>query len=104
MKKTFSVEQKSKSDNFDSYLIFLHYILVLLPRIMEIKSPDPKSKQDQTAKKLRCSTSTLQRYRLDINMLSIYRIPSSSHKGDQRLQIRIALMTDIESITSKDVK
>ena len=58
MNKTFSVEQLAKSDNLDFNLIFRHYKLILIARLMEIKSPNPKLRQGQTAKELGCSTST----------------------------------------------
>ena len=41
---------------------------------MEKKSVNQKLRQDQIAKFLGCSSSTLQRYRNDINMLSPYRV------------------------------
>ena len=52
---------------------------------MENKSIKPKLSQDQTAKQLGCSSSTLQRYRQDTNMLSPYRISSNSYKGRQTI-------------------
>ena len=42
------------------------------------------------------SSSTLQRYRIDMNMLSPYRIPSKSNKENKKIEI--------VSITSKDLK
>ena len=52
---------------------------------MKNKSINPKFSQDQTAKQLGCSSSTLQRYRQDTNMLSPYRISSNSYKGRQTI-------------------
>ena len=69
MKNTFSLEQISKTGNFDSNLILHQYDLDLMASFMEIKSITRKSKQDQTKKEIRCSSSTLQRYRKDINMV-----------------------------------
>ena len=54
-----------------------------MARFMEIKFVNPKLKQNQVAKKLDCSSSTLQRYRNDINMVSPYRIPPKRHKRRQ---------------------
>ena len=51
---------------------------------MEKKPVNPRLRQDQIAKELVCSSSTLQRYRLVTNMLSPYRIPPNSHKRRQR--------------------
>ena len=48
---------------------------------MRIKYEYPKLKQSEIANKLSYSTSTLQRYRNDINMLSLYRIkPNNTNK------------------------
>ena len=52
---------------------------------MESKSVNPKLGQDQIAKELGCPSSTSQRYRHDINMLSPYRIPLNRHKRRQKI-------------------
>ena len=54
---------------------------------MAITLFNPKLGQDQLAKELGCSSSTLQRYRHDIFMLSPYRILSNSHKRRQKISI-----------------
>ena len=41
-------------------------------------------RQDQIAKELGCSSSTFQRYRQDINMLSPYGIPLNTDKRKQK--------------------
>ena len=69
MNDTFSTK-KSKTDNLDANLISRECKLDLLARFMEIKSVDPRLSQDQIAKELGCSSSTLQRYKNDINKLS----------------------------------
>ena len=52
---------------------------------MEIKPVNTKLKQNQLAKELGCSSSTLQRYRNDVNMLSPHRISTNSHKRKQKI-------------------
>ena len=52
---------------------------------MDIKSISPRTKQNQIAKHLRYSNSTLQGYRHDKNMLSPHRIPTNSHKRKQKI-------------------
>ena len=52
---------------------------------MEIKSVYPKLRQDQIAKELGCSSSTLKRYRNNINMPSPDRIPPNSNKRRQKI-------------------
>ena len=47
---------------------------------MRIKYENPKLKQSEKAKQLSCSSSTLQRFRNDINMLSPYRIQLNNTK------------------------
>ena len=83
MNNTFSLEQISKTGNLDSNMILRQYTLDSMARFMEIKSVNPKLRQDQKAKELRCSISTLQRQ--DINILSPYRIPSNTHKRRQMI-------------------
>ena len=53
---------------------------------MEFKSINPKLKQPVTARKLKISSFTLQRYRRERNFLSPCRIPTSSntHTGKQK--------------------
>ena len=52
---------------------------------MEIKCLNPKLRQDQIAKELGCSRSTLQRNQQDKIMLSLHKIPSNSHKIKQNI-------------------
>ena len=85
MNNTFSLEQIYKTGNLDSNLILRQYKLDLMARFTEIKSVNPKLKQNQMAKELGCPSSTLQRYRNDIKMLSLYRIPPDSQKGRQEI-------------------
>ena len=74
-----------------------------MARFMEIKFFNPRLKQDQTAKELGCSSSTLQRYRQDINTLSPYRIPPINNKRKKKITNR---EHDLErpQMTSNDLK
>ena len=54
---------------------------------MEIKSINPKLERDEIAKKLRCRSSTLERYRHDINMLHLIESHQIVTKDDQRPQV-----------------
>ena len=67
------MEQISQTENLDSSLILVQHKLELMARFMEIKSINPKLKQSGIPKEIRCSTSTLQRYRHDIKMQSHYK-------------------------------
>ena len=62
---------------------------------MEIKSVNPRLRQDQTSKELSCSSSYLQRCRQDIIMLSPYGIP---------LDIQEKKSFQTVNMTSKDLK
>ena len=54
MNNTFSLEQRSKTSNFDSKLILRQNKLEFLARFMEIKSVNTKLKQGAIAKELGC--------------------------------------------------
>ena len=56
MNNTFPSEQISKRGNFDSNLILRQYKLYLMAKFMEIKSVNPKLRQDQIPKELGCSS------------------------------------------------
>ena len=62
------------------------YKLDKTAKFMEIKSIKPKLKQSEIATELKISSTTLQRYRRELNMLSPYRIPPSSNanRGKQK--------------------
>ena len=51
-----------------------------MAKFIEIKSVDPKVREDRLAKQIGCSNSTLQRNRHDINLLSPNKISSNIHK------------------------
>ena len=72
MKNSFSLEQIQKTSNLDANLISREYKLNLMTDFMRVKYENPKMKQFEVASQLGLSSSTLQRYRNDINMLSKY--------------------------------
>ena len=74
MNNSFSLQQIQKTTNLDANLISRQYKLNLMADFMRVKYENPKMKQSQIANQLGLSSSTLQRYRNDINMLSPYRI------------------------------
>ena len=69
MNNSFSLQQTSRTGNLDPNLISRQYKLDLLSKFVCIKFEYPKMKQSETANHVGYSTSTLQRYRNDINML-----------------------------------
>ena len=70
MNNTLFLQQIAQTGNLDSNLNMRRYTPDLMPMFMEIKAAKPRLGQDQLAKELGCSSSTLQRYRHDLKMLS----------------------------------
>ena len=90
MNNTFSVEQMSRTGSLDANLILRQHKLDLMSRIMEIKSTTPKIKQKKISKELGFSSATLQRYRCDIKMQSLYKSnnPKKTPKTSNDLKSR----------------
>ena len=65
-----SLNEISKTANMDPNLLTRHYKLKLMNDFMHMKYQNPKMKQSEIANNLNISSSTLKRYRNDINMLS----------------------------------
>ena len=81
MKNSFSLQQIQKTSNLDASLIYRQYKLNLMADFMRLKYENPRMKQSQIANEKDLSTSTLQRYRNDIKMLSPYRTnPNNTNK------------------------
>ena len=75
-----SLAEINKTANMDPNLLTRHYKLKLMNDFMKIKYQNPKMKQSEIANQLNMSTSTIQRQRNDINMLSPYRINPNNVK------------------------
>ena len=70
---------------------------------MPNKYENPVLKQSEIANQLRY-TSTLQRYRNNINNLSLYRIdPNNTNKRTKKLQILLLAMIHIPTLTLKEL-
>ena len=85
MKNTCSLQQICQTGDVDSNLKTRQYKFDSMARFMTKKSIKTETKQFEIAKELGCSSSSLQRYRHDIKMLSPYRIPPDSHKRKQKI-------------------
>ena len=86
MNTRFSLQQIQKTSNLDPNFISRQYKLNLMAKFMQIKFENPKLKQSEIADQLGCSSSTLQRYRNDLNMLSPYRIqPNITNKRSKKV-------------------
>ena len=85
MNNSFSLQQIQKTRNLDANLISRQYKLNLMADFMRVKYENPKMKQSEIANQLGMSSSTVQRYRNDINMLSPYRInPNNTKKRSKK--------------------
>ena len=88
MNNTPSLIEINKTANMDPNLLTRHYKLKLLNDFMHVKYQNPKMKQSEIANHLNLSSSTLQRYRNDINMLSPYRNnPNNVKKRSKKAKI-----------------
>ena len=105
MNNSFSLQQIQKTSNLDANLISRQYKLNLMADFMKVKYENPKMKQSEIANQLGMSSSTLQRYRNDINMLSTYRIsPNNVKKRTKKAKIDDIGDLKRPQLTSNDVK
>ena len=83
-----SLSEINKISNMNPNLITKQYKLKLKNDFMNIKDQNPKMTQSEISNQLGMSSSTLQRYRNDINMLSPYRInPNNVKKQHKKTKI-----------------
>ena len=112
MNNSFSLQQIQKTSNLDANLISRQYKLNLMADFMRVKYENPKLKQSEIANQLGLSSSTLQRCRNDINVLSPYRInPNNTNKRTKKVKITIFDNGSLPNhddkrpqMTSKDLK
>ena len=86
MNNSFSLQQIQKTSNLDANLISRQYKLNLMADFfMRVNYENPRMRQSEIANQLGLSSSTLQRYGNDINMLSPYRInPNNTNKRTKK--------------------
>ena len=104
MINSFSLQQIQKTSNLIPDLISRQYKLNLMADFMRVKYENPKMKQSQIANQIGSSTSTIQRYKNDKNMLSPYKINQITSLNEQkRLQVLFLTTIYIKTLTSKDL-
>ena len=85
MNNSFSLQQIQKTSSLDANLISRQYKLNLMADFMRVKYENPKLKQSGIDNQLGLSSSFLQRYRNDINMLSPYKFhPNNTNKRKKK--------------------
>ena len=105
MNNNFSLQQIQKTSNLDANLICRQYKLNLMADFMKVKYENPRMRQSEIANQLGLSSSTLQRYRNDINMLSPYRInPNNTKKRSKKAKIEDIGDLKRPPMTSNNVK
>ena len=98
MNNSFSLQQIQKTSNLDANLISRQYKLNLLADFKRVKYENLKMKQSEIANQIGLSSSTLQRYRNDINMLSLYRINQITPTNAQK-RLQVLILTTIHILT-----
>ena len=105
MNNSFSLQQIQKTSNLDANLISRQYKLNLMADFMRVKYENPRMKQCEIANQLGMSSSSVKRYRNDINMLSPYRFsPNNVKKRPKNAKIDDIGDFKRPQMTSNDVK
>ena len=88
MNNTPSLNEINKNSTMDPNMLTKYYKLKLINDFMNIKYQNPKMTQSEISSQLNMSSSTIKRYRNDINMLSPYRIsPNNTKKRPKKAKI-----------------
>ena len=98
MNNTPSLNEINKNSTTDPNMLTKYYKLKLMNDFMNIKYQNPKMTQSEISSQLNMSSSTVQRYRNEINMISPYRINSKNIKKRQN-RPKSTIM-----VNSKDLK
>ena len=105
MNNTPSLNEINKNSAMDPNMLTKYYKLKLMNDFSHIKYQNPKKTQSEISSQLNMSSSTIQRYKNDINMLSPYRITPKNVKKQQK-KTKIDNNADLKrpQMTSNDLK
>ena len=105
MNNTPSLNEINKNSNMNPNMLTKYYKLKLMNDFMNIKYQNPKMTQSEISSQLNMSSSTIQRYRNDINMISPYRINPNNVKKRSK-NVKIDDIGDLKrpNLTSNDLK
>ena len=100
-----SLNEINKTANMDPNLLTRHYKLKRMNDFINVKYQNPKMTHSEISNQLGMSSSTLKRYRNDINMLLPYRINPNDVKKQQK-KTKIDNNGDLKrpQMTSNDLK
>ncbi len=84
MNNTPSLNEINKNSNMNPNMLTKYYKLKLMNDFMNIKYQNPKMTQSEISSQLNMSSSTIQMYRNDINMISPYKNNSENVKKQQK--------------------
>ena len=105
MNHTPSLNEINKNSAMDPNMLTKYYKLKLMNDFMIIKYQNPKMTQSEISSQLYMSSSTIKRYRNDINMLSPYRIsPNNVKKRTKKAKIDDIGDLKRPQMTPNDVK
>ena len=100
-----SLNEINKNFTMDPNMLTKYFKLKHMNDFMNIKYQNPKMTQSEISSQFKMSSSTIQRYRNDINMLSPYRInPNNVEKRSKKAKIDVNGDLKIPQMTSNDVK
>ena len=89
----------------DPNMLTKYYKLKLMNDFMNIKYQNPKMTQSEISSQLNMSSSSIKRYRNDINILSPYRInPNNTKKRSKKAKIDDNSDPKRPQLTSNDLK
>ena len=105
MNNTPSLNEINKNSTMDPNMLTKHYKLKIMNDFLKIKYQNPKMTQSEISSQLNMSSSTIQRYRNDINMFSPYRInPNNVKKRSKKAKIDDNGDLKRPQMTSNDLK
>ena len=100
-----SLNEINKNSTMDPNMLTKYYKLKLMNDFMNIKYQNPKMTQSEISSQLPMSSSTIKRYRNDINMTSLYRInPNNAKKRQKKVKIDDNGDPKRPQMTSNDLK
>ena len=93
MNNTPSLNEINKNSTMDPNMLTKYFKLKHMKDFMNIKYQNPKMTQSEISSQLNMSSSTIKRYRSDLNKISPYRINPNNAKQRQKRLKSIIMMS-----------